>query len=149
MDASYPEGIDHHEFLPFGEEGGLYVVRGTHDPDVMLQGVFAALIEQVGYYEAADFIAEESGERVLSWNEDDSDKPDEQYHAEVRAAFDNAFRDRVAHTKARFWEPEHGDHPETPYPKGSGYDGGVQWEVKLDYPEGAPELVDVTVLQLD
>lgn len=113
----FPEGIDRDEFLPWGEDGQLVVVRGDVDDAVLVQGALAMEVDLTSWLEAADSL----DDPPVSWYEDDEDKPDGVWHAEVAAAYGAQHAGRVRHGWALFWD---GADPEDP--EGYGDEGGVR-----------------------
>lgn len=143
----YPKEVPRDAFLPYGEDGWFFVVPGELSEDEMIDGCLAAVVDLNGWEGAAEALGYH-GEVVQPWYEDDSDKPDDVYHAEVREAFRKVYRRDVSYGWARFWTEEHKKHPNNPY-----RDWGCGVEMYRpeihDYsraPVGSPSWVRVTRL---
>lgn len=89
----YPEGIDPGEFLPWGEDGLLMVLRGEVRDAVLLRGALAAEVDLTSWLEAADGL----DDPPVAWYEDDEDKPEDLWHAEVAAAYAAQYAGSVRH----------------------------------------------------
>lgn len=111
MNAAYPLTIDKEEFLPFGEEGELYVVHGWVPQGMLLEGALASLVEQTSWGE----VAEGLDERPLRWLENDDGKPDDVYEKEVQAGFMALHLGTVLYGWARFWESGEREAPDDAY----------------------------------
>lgn len=154
--ALYPLTIPSLEFMPYGEEGQFFAVRGWVPEVMLLDGALAATVDMDSWGAAADIIEWATNEIIKPWYDNDEDKPDAIYHAEVRDAWHRAFKKGARYGVGRFWVSEHERHPDNPYPP----DGGLELphmygnEERFmsddgDQPRGLPEIVHVTYLRTD
>lgn len=127
---SYPLSIPRSEFIPYGEEAEWFVVHGWIPECLMLDGVFAAMVENDCLREVAD---------CYSVPEEDDELGEFRSEEEFAKAVEEAFRDEhtgaVKYGYARWWELGDEDCP-------CGSDGGVQVSRK---PE--PDYVPATWLE--
>lgn len=121
----FPLSIANLEFMPYGEEGMTFAVRGWIPECLLIDGALAATVDIDSWGAAADTIEYATGTMIRPWYDDDEDKPDDVYHAEIIAAWRETFRGRARYTIGRFWGSEHENHPDNPYHP----DGGIelQW----------------------
>lgn len=152
----YPIAIPSLEFMPYGEEAEFFAVRGWVPDFMLLDGALACTVELDGWGSAADVIECSTNEIIQPWYDDDQDKPDEIYHAEIRTAWHNAFKPTVSYGIGRFWVTEHEKHPDNPYPPDGGlelqnsYGGELRFRSDDgDQPEGRPDVVPVTYMRID
>jgi len=112
-----PLTMDAQEFMPWGEEGEFYCVQGWIPTYMMLEGVMAAMEDMDGIGMIAESLEYHTGMTIVPWFEDDEDKPDEVYEAELRAAFYEVHEKGVGYGWARFWDDsfEHRQCEENPY----------------------------------
>lgn len=152
----YPTVIPSLEFMPYGDEGQFFAVKGWVPDFMLLDGSLAATIEMCDWSGAAESIEWAINENILAWYDDDTDKPDDVYHGEIREAWHRAFKSTVRYGVGRFWISEHEKHPDNPYPP----DGGIELpnvyghveRFKSDdgeQPEGLPEIVHITYMRID
>lgn len=136
-----PLTMDAAEFMPWGDEGEFFVVQGWVPPHMFLQGVMAAMTDMDAPQMIADSIEAAGGPYIVRWYDDDNDKPDDEYEAELKAAFVELHAKNVRYGWVRFWD----DNDENKHCEANpfrSYDGGVEvykGEVGIPMPDEKPQ----------